>query len=185
MTPVTQMELKNVTEGHIFYRFQEVEPYIDHLISFIQTGIDQNEQIFIIDSMRNLPIIFTKINSIFTIEQQATIHLANNYDYFLSNGDFHTQTILNHFQKDLSLFKRDNSSIRTWAQVEWVSNENNAKLLKDFKFQSDDFVIQEQMVSVCAYSSAHLSDSLDEALKQINKYCMTDENFSLSPSYFF
>lgn len=183
MAPVAQKELKNVTEGHIFYRFQEVEPYFDHLISFIQAGIDKHEQIFIIDSMRNLPTIITKINSLFTIEQQAAIHLANKYDYYLSNGDFHTHTILKHFQKDLSLHKKDNSSIRTWSQVEWVSTENNAKLLKDFKFQSDDFVINEQMVSVCAYSSAHLSVSLNEALKKTNKYFMTDEDFALSASY--
>lgn len=183
MESVYQSNLTNITEGYVFYRFQDGEAYIDNLVSFIKTGLVQNEQILIIESMRNLPKINAKVNSLFTDEQQSSIRLVNNYDYYLSNGDFTTETILTHFQKDLSLLKNINSSIRTWAHVEWVSTEPNAQLLKDFESQSDDFIVQERMVSVCAYSTANLSSNLNEALKQVHKYVMTDDDFTLSTLY--
>jgi uncharacterized protein YeeX (DUF496 family) len=183
METVYQSKLTNISEGHVFYRFQDSESYIDHLVSFIKTGIDRRQLILIIDSMRNLPKIIAKINMLLTIEQQSTIRLVNNYDYYLSNGDFNTQTILTHFQKDLSLLKEHNSSIRTWSNVEWVSNETDAQLLKEFESQADDFVIKERMLSVCAYTTANLSSSLNEALEQVHKYVMTDDDFSLSTLY--
>lgn len=180
METLLQSNFTNVTEGHVFYRFQDGDSYIDHLVSFIETGLDRNEQILIIESMRNLPKISAQINSLFTVEQQSSIRLVNNYDYYVSNGDFNTRTILTHFQKDLTLYKNINSSIRTWAHVEWVSTEPIAQLIEP---QSDDFVIQERMVSVCAYSSASLSSSLNDALEQDHKYIMTDDDFSLSSLY--
>ncbi|MEH7886927.1 MEDS domain-containing protein [Bacillus sp. JJ1609] len=183
METVYQSNFTNVTEGHVFYRFQDGDSYIDHLVSFIETGLDRNEQILIIESMRNLPKISAKMNSLFTVEQQSSIRLVNNYDYYVSNGDFNTQTILTHFQKDLTFCKNITSSIRTWAHVEWVSTEPIAQLLTKIDPQADDFAIQERMVSVCAYSSASLSSSLNDTLEEDHKYIMTDDDFSLSSLY--
>ena len=183
MEAIYQSNLTNITEGHVFYRFQDGESYIENLVSFIKTGLDRHQQVLIIESMRNLPKICAKIDSLFTSEQQSSIRFVNNYDYYLSNGAFNTQTILTHFQKDLTLLKKHNSTIRTWSNVEWVSNEPDAQLLKEFESQADDFVIQERMVSVCAYTTANLSSSLNEALEQVHKYVMTDDDFKLSSSY--
>jgi len=183
METLLQSNFTNVTEGDVFYRFQDGDSYIDHLVSFIETGLDRNEQILIIESMRNLPKISEKINLLFSVEQQLSIHLVNNYDYYVSNGDFNTQTILEHFQKDLPFYRDSNSSIRTWAHVEWVSTEPIAQLHKKIDFEADDFVIQERMVSVSAYSSASLSSCLNDALEQDHKYIMTDDDFSLSSLY--
>lgn len=175
--------LTNITEGHVFYRFNDEAFYLDNLVAFIKTGLDRNQHILIVESMKNLPKISEKINSLFTAEQQSAIRLVNNYDYYLSNGDFNTHSIVTHFQKDRSLFKNLNSLIRTWAHVEWVSNEPDAKLLKDFEAHSDNFVILESMVSVCAYSLANLSSSLNEELEKHHKYVMTDVDFFLSSQY--
>ncbi|MEH7443683.1 MEDS domain-containing protein [Bacillus sp. JJ1122] len=183
METLLQSNFTNVTEGHVFYRFQDGEAYLDHLVSFINTGLDRNEQILILESMRNLPKISAIMNSLFTVEQQSSIHLVNNYDYYISNGDFNTQTILEHFEKDLPCYNNSNSSIRTWAHVEWVSTESNAQLITNIEVLANNFVIQERMVSVCAYSSASLSSSLNDALEQDHKYIMSDDDFSLSSLY--
>lgn len=183
METLLQSNLTNVTEGHVFYRYQDGESYIDHLVSFIETGLDRGEQILIIENMRNIPKISDKINLLFTLEQQSSIHLVNNYDYYVSNGDFNTQTILEHFQEELPLYKNIISSIRTWAHVEWVSTESIAQLITNIELLADDFVLQERMLSVCAYSSASLSSSLNDALEQDHKYIMTDDDFFLSSLY--
>lgn len=183
MASVYPSNLTNLTEGHVYYRFNDEASYLDNLVTFIKTGLDRNQQILIVENMKNLPKISAKINTLFTAEQQSSIRLVNNYDYYLSNGDFNTHTILTHFQKDRSLFKNLNSLIRTWAHVEWVSTEPDAQLLQDFESNSDDFVKVESMVSVCAYSLANLSSSLNEALEKHHKYIMTDGDFFLSSHY--
>lgn len=161
MVSAEPKSLTNIDVGHIFYRFQKAESYIDNLLSFIKAGLDRNQQILIIDSMRNLPMIIEKIQYIYTAEQHASISLVNNYDYYLSNGDFNTHNIQTHFQKDLSLSKNQNLSIRTWAHVEWVSTEPDTQLLKSFESQSDVLVLSENILSVCAYSVANLSSTLN------------------------
>lgn len=48
-------ELENITEGHVFYDFQDEQAYFNNLLSFIRTGIETKQQILIIENMRNLP----------------------------------------------------------------------------------------------------------------------------------
>ncbi|MBT2679991.1 MEDS domain-containing protein [Bacillus sp. ISL-35] len=175
--------LETLTEGHVFYRFQDEEIYINKLISFIKTGIEKKEHILIIENMRTILKIKSKIDSLFSDEQQQFIFLVNNFDYYLSSGDFNTKTILKYFQKDLSALKKLNSSIRTWAQVDWASTEPDEELLKEFESSADDFVIEARMLSVCAYVSHRLSNRLHTALEQFHKYTMTDDEFHLSSLY--
>jgi hypothetical protein len=175
--------LEKLTEGHVFYRFQDEEVYINKLISFIKTGIERKQHILIIENMRTIIKIQSKINILFSKEQLQYIFLVNNFDYYLSSGDFNTKTILNFFQKDLTTLKKLNSSIRTWAQVEWASTEPDEKLLKEFESHADDFVKEARMLSVCAYVSNRLSSRLNTALEQFHKYIMTDDEFHLSSLY--
>lgn len=178
-----QLDLDTITGGHVFYRFQDEEVYVSKLISFIRTGIERKQHILIIENLRMILKIKPQIDSIFSDEQLSSILLVNNFDYYLSNGDFNTKTILKHFQKDISTLKKHNSSIRTWAQVEWASTEPDAELLKEFESTADDFVIEERMISVCAYCSNRLSSKLNSTLEQGHKYVMTDDKIFLSSLY--
>ncbi|MFC6038981.1 MEDS domain-containing protein [Paenisporosarcina macmurdoensis] len=183
MDTLYKTELEKITKGHIFYRFQDEEAYLKNLISFILAGIENKEQILIIENMRNLPKIKDKIDMLISDEQQTSIRLVNNFEYYLSKGDFHTPTILNFFQKDLSALKNLNTSIRTWAHVEWTSSEPDTELLKEFESTADKFVLKEDMLSVCAYSSSHLTSTMNIALEQLHKYVLTDGSLSVSSLY--
>jgi hypothetical protein len=176
------VELGKITAGHIFYRFEDEETYLNHLMSFISSGLESNEHILIIENMKHLPKLREMVNKL-SNEQQLAIRLVNNFDYYIAGGDFHTQTILSVFQKDLSELKESNSSIRTWANVEWASDQPDAQLLKNFESQADDFVLEQRMISVCAYSSSSLSSSLNTVLEQTHKYVMTDDTFEVSSLY--
>ena len=175
--------LETTTEGHIFYRFHDEGVYINKLITFIKVGIERKQHILIIENMRTILKIKSKIELMFSDEQLQSILMVNNFDYYLSSGDFNTKTILKYFKKDISTIKRYNSSIRTWARVEWASNEPDEELLKEFESSADDFVTEARMLSVCAYVSNRLSSSLKTALEQFHKYLMTDDEFHLSSLY--
>lgn len=183
MDALYNQSLDKMTEGHVFYEFKDEETYINNLISFIKSGLKNKQPILIIESMRILPKIRERIDMFVNDEQKSTIRLVNNFEYYLSKGDFHTPTIINYFQKDLSSLSEFNSSIRTWAHVEWTSSEPDTELLKEFESTANDFVIEENILSVCAYSSTHLSQNMTVALEELHQYVMTDESFSVSSLY--
>ena len=141
------------------------------------------QQILIIENMRNLPKVKAFIESSFKENKKSRIRLVNNYDYYLSQGDFSTQNILNHFTNDLSYLTDCKSTIRTWAHVEWSSSKPTVELVKEFERTADNFVKDSQMLSVCAYPSARLSSSLNLTLEEFHEYVMTDSTFSVSPIY--
>lgn len=183
MTADYNKNLDNLSKGHVFYEFQDEETYMKNLISFIKSGIDNKQPILIIESMRILPKIRERIDMFVSEEQKSTIRLVNNFEYYLSKGDFHTPTIINYFQKDLSSLSEFNSPIRTWAHVEWTSSQPDNELMKEFESTANDFVLEENMLSVCAYSSTHLSPNMTVALEELHQYVMTDESFSVSSLY--
>jgi len=129
---------KKFDKGHVFYRFEDKQFYINNLLSFIRSGLESKQYILIIESMRILSQIKAKIDEEFSHQQKKAIRLVNNFDYYLANGDFHTKTILAHFQEDLSMLKKKNTLIRTWAHVEWASEEPDAFLLKEFESTADN-----------------------------------------------
>lgn len=176
-------ELETITEGHVFYDFQDEAAYFNNLLSFIRTGIETKQQILIIENMRNLPKVKKIIDMLVSDEQQSSILLVNNFEYYLSNGDFNTKTILNHFKQHNDQLRKDNTSVRTWAHVEWASSEPDVELLKEFESTADSFVKENGLLSVCAYASTHLSSELTRVLELVHEYVMSDDTVSLSPVY--
>lgn len=174
---------KKFDKGHVFYRFEDNQFYINNLMGFIKNGLESKQRILIIESMRKLPQIKANIDKEFSHQQKEAIRLVNNFDYYLANGDFHTKTILTHFQEDLSILKIKNTLIRTWTHVEWASEEPDVLLLEEFESTADNFVKEEGMISVCAYAAESLSSTLDTTLQQLHQYIMTDDTFSISPFY--
>ncbi|MFP7737260.1 MEDS domain-containing protein [Priestia aryabhattai] len=174
---------KKFDKGHVFYRYEDNQFYINNLMSFIKNGLESKQRILIIESMRTLPQIKAKIDKEFNHQQKESIRLVNNFDYYLANGDFHTETILTHFQEDLSMLKMKNTWIRTWAHVEWASEEPDVLLLEKFESTADNFVKEEGMISICAYAADSLSSTLDATLQQLHQYIMTDDTFFISPFY--
>lgn len=175
--------IEEITEGHVFYQFKNEDIYLEKLMSFIQSGITNNQQVLIIENLRILPKLRKKINEVLSSEQQSSVRLVNNYEYYLSTGDFHTETIINNFQLNLNELKKSNSTVRTWAHVEWTSSEPNIELIKEFESVADHSVSMEKTLSVCAYSTNHLNTTLISALEELHQYVMTDDSFSLSTSY--
>lgn len=183
ITVSTTQSLENINVGHVYYLFQDKDAYMEHLITFVKTGIKKGENVLIIESMKNISKINVELNKHFNEEQKSHIRVVNNFDYYFASGDFNTKAMLAHFAKDVILFNRVNSTIRTWANVEWASDDPDADKLKIYEATIDDFVLNENMVSVCAYSSNSVTPTLDTILKKVHYYQMTDHSFKVSNQY--
>ncbi|KPL60157.1 MEDS domain-containing protein [Rossellomorea vietnamensis] len=183
MEVLHDVKLGTIQKGHVFYPFQQEEAYIRNLMLFIRGGLENKQHMLIVESMRNITKVKNRMNRLYTEEQLSSISLVDNFDYYFFHGDFNTQHILRAFQKDLSVIKNLNSSIRTWGHVEWVAEEPNSNLIKEFESIADDYVHQEGMLSVCAYQGNSLSSTMTETLEMLHQYVLTDEGFRLSMLY--
>jgi hypothetical protein len=149
----------------------------------VNAGIKFGENTLIIESMKNIPRLNIELDKHFNEEQKSNIRVVNNFDYYFASGDFNTKAMLAHFAKDVVLFNKKNNSIRTWANVEWATDDPDAEQLKAYEATIDDFVLDERMVSVCAYSYNSITPTLDTTLKQLHYYFMTDDSFTVSNLY--
>lgn len=61
---------KKFDKGHVFYRFEDKQFYINNLMSFIRSGIEIKAHILIIESMRTLPQIKANIDKEFSHQQK-------------------------------------------------------------------------------------------------------------------
>jgi signal transduction histidine kinase len=98
-------------------------------------------------------------------------------------GDFHTQSIIHHFQEIIDPFFNDNIPIRTWAHVEWSAQSDINHKLKEFEDSADCTVNEAGLVSVCAYPADSLTVSLYMNLMRNHEYLMTDKELIRSNLY--
>ncbi|MDX8290437.1 MEDS domain-containing protein [Metabacillus indicus] len=178
--PVT---LTDLNKGHVYYHFKDEEIYLQKVASYIHDGLKQNDQILLIESMKFSGKVSHYIENHFSEEEQNSIRLVNNFDYYAGSSKFNIASILAYFDRDAKSLSDKNVRLRTWAHVEWMSGTSDAALLKSFETSSDEFILNENILSVCAYRDASLTDDANAALEQSHKYVMTDDQFQLSQNY--
>lgn len=178
--PVT---LTDLNKGHVYYHFKDEEIYLQKVASYIHAGLKNKDQILLIESMKLSDKVSRYIKDHFSEEEQNSIRLVNNFDYYSGSSKFNIASILAYFDRDLRSLSDKNVRLRTWAHVEWMSDMSDADLLKSFEISSDEFILNENILSVCAYRDSSLTDDANAALEQSHKYVMTDDQFLLSKNY--
>ncbi|WP_163537045.1 MEDS domain-containing protein [Gracilibacillus sp. YIM 98692] len=176
-------DLEVSNNAHILYLNENSEDYINNLIAYIKAGIERNHHVIIIEN----PFIFQqakrKINPSLTNEKQKFIHHVDNYTFYRCYRDFHIESILEHFGSILEPFFKKELEVRTWAQVEWMKQENIENILETFENTADCKVNELGLMSVCAYNANNISASLQTSLMRNHEYIMTDKELFKSTLY--
>lgn len=168
---------------HIFYNITERQTYLDNLVSYILSGIEQGEHILIIESERLLPLLYKEINAVLTKEQLSQIHTINNFDYYCSSGSFQPEVIFNHLSQTLVPFYEKQLSFRIWAHVEWAEQEGILTILEEFENEADEIVSEQGLFLVCAYDAERVPESLKTSLMKCHEYIMLENEIIPSELY--
>ncbi|QNF29766.1 MULTISPECIES: MEDS domain-containing protein [Metabacillus] len=173
-------DLQQSTCYHIFYSFNDLERYLENAISYILSGIEQGDYVFVIENERIFPLLYKKIEPLLTKVQLDKIKHVNNFDFYCSNGDFHPPTIVAYFSNMLEIYIEKNASIRTWAHVEWGDLQEITCKIEEFEQAANKAVQSMKIISVCAYDEDRLTESLKASLISSHEYTLTDsESFVL------
>ncbi|OIK10305.1 MEDS domain-containing protein [Bacillus sp. MUM 13] len=163
--------IKDNKSVHIFYYITEQQSYLNNLISYIRSGIEQDDHILIIESEKIILQLNRQLKGILTKQQMSHVHTINNFDYYCSNGSFQPHVIFSYLNNILKPFYDNGLSFRTWAHVEWHDEQESIlAILEEFEKEADRLVNEGGLYLVCAYDSERVPESLKTALMSCHEY---------------
>lgn len=169
--------------GHILYFYDEVSNYINNALAYVVTGIEQKHHLLIIENRQRYQLLHDKLQAVLSQEQLTKVHFVDNYEFYRMYGDFHCQSIINHFMEILEPFIENQISIRTWAHVEWKEQDDILHKLEEFENAADSSVNAMGLISVCAYNANTAPASLQTIMMRNHEYFMTDKELVRSSLY--
>ncbi|MBP1947192.1 MEDS domain-containing protein [Virgibacillus litoralis] len=174
MIPLTKY-LQEFDSAHILYVFEEKNNYIENMMAYIKAGTESGHHLIIIENQNVFHEVEEKIKKLYSNEEQKYIHHIDNYSFYRSYTKSHMQSIVKHFHNKLNACINENSTIRTWAHVEWKSNNTSSNKLEEFDNIEDCSLSEIGIMSVCAYDASAISASLQTKLLRNHEYFMTDK----------
>jgi len=177
-------KLTNKKNGiHIFYSIEEIETYLNDLVSFVLAGVEQGDHVLVIESEKIIPKLNEKLLPLLSDEQLTYIHTINNFDYYCLNGSFQPRVIFTNLSSAIKSFNKNNSSFRAWAHVEWAEQEGITAILERFEREADNFVAENGLYIVCAYDDDRVPCSLKTTLMKYHEYVLTENRIIPSAIY--
>ncbi|MBP1934434.1 MEDS domain-containing protein [Ammoniphilus resinae] len=168
---------------HILYFFEDIDMYLNNLLAYITAGVKLGHHLLVIENSDIMDQAKTRMNALLSEEEQKLVHYYDNHLYYRCYGEFHIQSILQHFGELVTSFLSKNVNIRTWAHVEWKKQDDISSKLMEFERLADCSVNDMKVMSVCAYSSSDISASFQTTMMRSHEYLMTDKEFVQSPLY--
>lgn len=159
---------------HICYIFNK-KKYIETVVSYIISGIKNEELVLLVENERNILLIEKEIKKQLSKAQLANVHFINNFDFYWYNGNFHPQTISLYFSQIIDPFLSTGKFVRTWAHVEWDDEKEVNEKIEEFEKLADSLVNKKKILSVCAYDSNKIPDRWVRILIECHNVTVTDE----------
>jgi anti-sigma regulatory factor (Ser/Thr protein kinase) len=160
---------------HILYSYSQLDAYVNNAVSFIQEGLDKDQQIVFIDSKEHM----NKLIPLLETKQHSDQILFLNADHYYCFQDGIEQTVRN-YRQYIKPFLQSKKPIRIWGNVN-SSYDVKAELLKAYECTCNEFVEKmDNTLMVCAYDGQKLSAAMLEDMLYYHEYFMTDT--SLVPS---
>lgn len=179
ITPLTSV----ASGGHIVYLYEDADRYFDNAAAYVTSGVHHGHQILFIDSEIWYRRLLLKLETLLTAEQLESVHYIDSYEFYRLYGDFHCHSITQHFEAILQPYLERGDSVRTWAHVEWAEQDDIPAKIEGFERTADCCVIDNGILSVCAYGARNISASLQLSLLRNHEYMMTDEELVVSSLY--
>lgn len=167
--------LKNLTEGHILYIFENVEEYIKNVEDFVICGLKQNQYSIIIENDRINLMLKKSLASKLSKSQINKVIIINNFDFYYVKGDFQCNSIFDYLPKLIEGYSEEEFVVRSWAHVEWGDEGEVHKKLSTSEKEADIIVSEKRLLSVCAYDSDRVSEELKGSLINQHNFLLDDQ----------
>lgn len=175
--------LRHIDAAHIFYLTEKTDLYVENAVAYILDGVKQGDRVLMVENPRIYPRIQKELKQALSSEELELVHYINNFDFYWRKGNFHPEAILDYFEKIIGSFTADGRHCRTWGHIEWGSQEDAEQKVISYEKDIDRSMPKRHVISVCAYDSQRISESLSARLMLCHGYFMKDDSISALSFY--
>lgn len=168
---------------HVLYSYNEMEHYLNQVLSYIQDGIMAGDYVILVENDRIYPIIQKELSTRLTEDQMEFLHFVNNFDFYCSSGSYHPPAIEEYFNKMVQPYVENKISFRSWAHVEWATLEEPLHIIEEFERTVDEAVNLLSFPLICAYKGERMPDYLKTILLETHPYVLKDDDIIICEQY--
>jgi len=169
--------------AHILYIYNEEDKYIANAVSFICDGIAKNEFILFVETEELIQKVKDELKTFdFNPTHFQNIIFMESMELYYDGDQFDVNGV-GKLNDILLPYLEKNHTIRTWGYVPIVDHESTIERLRIYECNSDEFIRQNKMISVCAYNGLVIPAYVQNELMKTHSHFMTDSEFSVSPLY--
>lgn len=169
--------------AHILYCYDNIDSYIEKVLAFLLDGVESGETVILIESEKNLKLLFNRLKEKLTDNQLKQVHTISNFEFYLSSGSYHPPAIYEQLIKIYTPYFEGDAPFRTWTNVEWGALEDPAHIVDWFEKETDKVVNEQELTLVCAYEAEKMPADMQSILEKSHPYIMTDEDLIDSTLY--
>lgn len=169
--------------AHILYTFDNQQNYLDNLLAFVKSSIDNDYLIILIEDSSIYNLAMNQIKQLYSKEEQLFIRYIDNYSFYHCYKNFRLSSMLDYFGKVFEPLLKTDKKINTWSHIEWEQQADFPKKLREFEEISDIKISNREIMGVCAYNAQELSASLQTTLMRSHEYFLTDNELVRSSLY--
>lgn len=173
--PALTLKIRNSSGSHILYLTKETKYYIDNIVVYILDGLQNKEQVLVVENNRLTPLVRKRLQSVLTAEELAKVHFFDSYKLYWHKGNFHPSTIIEYFQESFDVSEMPCQHFRTWGHIEWNTRDGLEEELLSYEEQVDDLITAQNLIAVCAYDAIRVEQHLQDKLALYHDYLMEDE----------
>ncbi|WP_164462094.1 MEDS domain-containing protein [Bacillus sp. FJAT-42376] len=163
-------DIDALDKGHVLYFIDEPHVYIKNAAAYILSGVEKGEHVFVIENERMFSSLHALLKTSLTKTQLDMVHFVNNFDFYYSNGDFHTPTIVAYFLEVVKPVLHEKQAFRTWAHIEWGELKDIESKLDAYEINAKTTVHEMELLSVCAYDVVRLPETIKGSLLNSHDY---------------
>ncbi len=164
--------------------FNEIDKYVENAAEFVYAGIMEVSVVAL-----NVPdIIHERIDEqllsmgLTTKQLEGVLRYCPS-EFFFKDNRFNIMKPTKILAETLVPYVEKGNSVRTWGEVPITNDENILEMLRVYECNCDDFIVEQRIISVCAYHALTTPAYIQNELLKTHTHLMTDHEVGPSPFY--
>lgn len=165
---------------HILYLYKDEEEYMRQVLTFVEEGIAAGEQVIVVENDKITAGLLRELKCRYAADELDAVHFVNSLYFYRSSGSYSPPAIIEFFLETILPYVNKDVLFRSWAHVEWSSNEEPHHIVKDCETACEDIISEYAFPHVCAYGKKRMSVELAEVLLETHSYVIAEEELAIS-----
>ncbi|WP_243835109.1 MEDS domain-containing protein [Alicyclobacillus sacchari] len=168
--------------AHVLYFYMNQDVYIANAIAFIETAMEQQQHVILIESSS----LWSAISQAWQQrhgDMPTSICYVDNGGFYGMTGDFRPDHVHRRLNQAVDPYITQARPVRLWGHVQWTDEVDIEEKLYRYETSCDFTVSELGFLTVCAYDAHQVPASVQIEMMRTHPYLMTDRELIRSNLY--